>query len=213
MTQDFERRFQDLPLVAILRGLTPDEAVAQVEALISAGFRLIETPLNAPGALEALSALAARFGEQALIGAGTVLTPEAVRAVRDAGGRLIVTPNFDRRVAEEAARLELAYSPGVGTASEAFAALEAGAHALKLFPAEMIPPAAVKALRTVLPPGTKLLPVGGISPEAMAPYLAAGASGFGLGSALWRPGRKPEETAERARAFVEAWAARNPPAG
>lgn len=204
MTDDFERFFSALPLVAILRGLTPEEAVDQAEALMGAGFRLIETPLNAPGALEALALLAARFGDKALIGAGTVTTPEAVRAVKAAGGRLIVAPNFDPRVAAAARDLGLVYGPGVGTATEAFAALEAGAAFLKLFPAEMIPPAAVKALRAVTPPGTKLLPVGGVSPETMGPYRAAGASGFGLGSALWRPGQKPETTAERARAFVEA---------
>lgn len=205
MTEDFENSFTDLPLVAILRGLTPEEAADHVEALVEAGFRLIETPLNAPRALEALALLAARFAGRATIGAGTAMTAEAVRAVAAAGGRLIVAPNFDPRVAEAAVGLGLAYGPGVGTASEAFAALEAGASFLKLFPAEMIPPAAVKALRTVTPPGAKLLPVGGISPETMAPYLAAGASGFGLGSALWRPGQKPEATAERARAFVAAW--------
>lgn len=201
---DFATAFAACPLVAILRGLTPVEAEAHAEALLEAGFTLIEVPLNSPSALDSIAALARRFGDRAIIGAGTVLTESDVRAVRDAGGRLVVAPNFDPAVAAAVAECGLAYGPGVFTPSEAFAALAAGADFLKLFPAELMPPAGVKALRTVMPAGARLLPVGGITPSGMAPYLAAGAAGFGLGSALYRPGQTPAETGAHARAFVAA---------
>ena len=143
----------------------------------------------------------------AIVGAGTVLTRDQVGRVADAGGRIIIAPNFDPRVAAEARRLSLAYCPGVGTVSEAFAALEAGAAALKLFPAEMIPPAAVRAMRAVLPRETRLLPVGGIDPSTMAGYVRAGANGFGLGSALYKPGQDAAATGRRAQDFMAAWQA------
>jgi 2-dehydro-3-deoxyphosphogalactonate aldolase len=203
---DWETAFNIRPLVAILRGITPKEIVATVEALVAQGFTLIEVPLNSPGALDSIGLTSRVCGERVVLGAGTVLRPEEVRAVHEAGGRLIVAPNFDRRVAAEAARLGVVYGPGVGTASEAFAALDAGAAFLKLFPAEMIPPAAVRAFRAVLPRGTRLVPVGGITPEAMAPYHAAGADGFGLGSALFKPGLSAIEVAVRAGAFCSALA-------
>ena len=201
---DFATAFAACPLVAILRGLTPDEAEAHAEALLEAGFTLIEVPLNSPRALDSIAALARRFGDRAVIGAGTVLTPAEVRAVRDAGGRLVVAPNFDPAVAAAVADSGLAYGPGVFTPSEGFAALAAGADMLKLFPAEMIPPAGVKALKVVMPGTARLVPVGGITPRGMAPYLAAGAAGFGLGSALYRPGQPVARTGANAAAFIAA---------
>lgn len=191
------------PLVAILRGITPDEIEPVATALIEVGFRLLEIPLNSPDALESIRHAAARHGRKAVIGAGTVLSAADVRAVAAAGGRLIVAPNFDPSVAAACTKAGLIYGPGVATPSEAFAALAAGATFLKLFPAEMILPAAVKAMRAVLPRATPLLPVGGITPEAMADYFEAGANGFGLGSALYRPGMPADEVGRRGRAFVD----------
>ena len=193
-----------LPLVAILRGLRPDEAAAVGRALVDAGFGIIEVPLNSPQPLHSIATLVAQF-TQALIGAGTVLTVEQVGQVKAAGGQLVVAPNFDVSVVREAVRLGLVCLPGVLSASEAFAALAAGAAGLKLFPAEMIPPSAVKALRAVLAAETALLPVGGITPQSMAAYRAAGASGFGTGSALYQPGLAPGQIASNARDFAAAW--------
>lgn len=201
---DLDTAFAANPMIAILRGLRPDEAAETASALTGAGFTILEVPLNSPDPLDSIARMVAAAPD-AVVGAGTVLTAEQVRAVADAGGRIIIAPNFDPRVAAEARRLNLAYCPGVGTVSEAFAALEAGAAALKLFPAEMIPPAAVKAMRAVLPREARLLPVGGIAPDTMAVYLRAGANGFGLGSALYKPGQAAAETGEKARAFMEAW--------
>ena len=203
---DFDTAFAANPLIAILRGLRPDEAADTAAALTGAGFTIIEVPLNSPDPLASIARMAAAVPD-AVIGAGTVLTPEQVGAVADSGGRIVIAPNFDPRVAAEARRLNLSYCPGIGTVSEAFAALEAGAAALKLFPAEMIPPAAVKAMRAVLPRQTRLLPVGGIDPATMAGYRRAGADGFGLGSALYRPGQDAETTGRRARGFMAAWRA------
>ncbi len=199
-----------LPLVAILRGLVPDEAPAIGAALVEAGFRIIEVPLNSPEPLRSIETLAQRFGDDCVIGAGTVLEPTAVARLEAAGGKLVVMPHSDRGVIEAAKARGLACVPGVATPTEAFAALAAGADALKLFPAEILPPAAVKAMLAVLPKGTGLLPVGGIEPSTMAPYVAAGAAGFGLGSALFKPGMSPDEVAERAAAFVQAWRALKP---
>jgi 2-dehydro-3-deoxyphosphogalactonate aldolase len=204
MTMQWDAAFKSCPLVAILRGVTPEEILPIVDQLVAHGFTLIEIPLNSPRPLDSIRLAAETFGTRAVIGAGTVLEAGQVRAVHEAGGRLIVAPNFDLRVAAEAVRLGLAYGPGVATASEAFAALEAGATFLKLFPAEMIPPAAVKALRAVLPKETRLLPVGGITAETMKPYLSAGADGFGLGSALYKAGAGPREVATAAAVFQAA---------
>ena len=201
---DWETAFKTCPLVAILRGITSKEILATAEVLVAQRFTLIEVPLNSPGALDSIRIASHAFGDRTMLGAGTVLRAEEVQAVHQAGGRLIVAPNFDPRVAAEATRLGMVYGPGVGTASEAFAALDAGATFLKLFPAEMIPPAAVRALRAVLPGGTRLLPVGSITPGAMASYRAAGADGFGLGSALFKAGLSPGEVAVRAAAFRSA---------
>lgn len=206
---DFDTAFAANPLIAILRGLRPEEAADTAIALTGAGFRVLEVPLNSPDPLDSIARLVAAAPD-AIIGAGTVLRPEQVGAVADAGGRIIIAPNFDPRVAAEARRLQLAYCPGVGTVSEAFAALEAGAAALKLFPAEMIPPAAIKAMRAVLPSAARLLPVGGIGPSAMAGYLRDGADGFGLGSALYKPGQDAATTGQKARDFMAAWQALRP---
>ena len=195
-----------LPLIAILRGLTPAEAPAMGEALVSSGFAIIEVPLNSPEPLKSIAALTQQF-PQTLIGAGTVLNAQQVKNVHAAGGRLVVAPNFNPAVVAQALALNMVVLPGVATPTEAFAALEAGAHGLKLFPAEMITPATVKAMRAVLPKAAALMPVGGITPENMAVYRAAGATGFGLGSALYAPGRSAELVQEKSAAFVRTWQA------
>ena len=205
--KDLNTAFGELPLVAILRGLTTDQALAVGGALVDAGFCIIEVPLNSPHPLRSIAVLAEEFGDQALIGAGTVLSADDIRAVVDAGGRLIVSPHLDPGVIGASKAHEVACIPGVATPTEAFAALAAGADALKLFPGEMLPPKAVKALRAVLPAKTRLLPVGGIVAKSMAAYIAAGANGFGLGSALFKPGMEASVVAANARAFVAAWKA------
>jgi 2-dehydro-3-deoxyphosphogalactonate aldolase len=191
------------PLVAILRGITPAEAVAVGQVLVDAGFRVIEVPLNSPDPLASISALAHAF-PQAIVGAGTVLRRQQVGPVQAAGGRLVVAPNFDAAVVQESIALGLACLPGVATPTEAFAALDAGATGIKLFPAELISPAAVKAMRAVLPTDALLLPVGGITPANMAAYRDAGANGLGIGSALYKPGMTVDEVARQARAFIDA---------
>ena len=199
----FDAAMQSLPLFAILRRLRPAEAPAIGATLAGTGWWLIEVPLNSPQPLQSIEALAALPG--ALVGAGTVLTVRQVREVHAAGGQLIVAPNFDAEVVREAVRLGLVCLPGVATPTEAFAALAAGAHGLKLFPAELVTPSVVKAMRAVLSADTLLLPVGGITPACMTAYRAAGADGFGLGSALYKPGSAAEQVAANARAFVHAW--------
>jgi len=205
--EKFAHALHKLPLVAILRGLRPEESLAVGQALVSTGWALIEVPLNSPRPLESIATLAAAF-PQALIGAGTVLTVQDVRNVQAAGGELIVSPNFNPAVVHEAVRLGLVCLPGVMTASEAFAALAAGASGLKIFPAEMITPAVLKALRAVLPSDSRVLPVGGITPDNMQLYFAAGADGFGIGSALYKPGTAPDTVAENAMNFIAACAVR-----
>lgn len=201
--QKFEAALSRIPLVAILRGLPAHEALAVGAALTQTGWTLIEVPLNSPEPLTSIATLAGHFS-QALIGAGTVLTTDDVRNVHAAGGQLIVSPNFNPAVVREALRLGLVCLPGVMSATEAFAALAAGASGLKLFPAEMISPAVVRALRAVLPPATRLLPVGGIQTENMSRYLAAGATGFGIGSALYQPGKPANEVGAQALRFISA---------
>lgn len=201
----FASAVHTLPLVAILRGLRPDEAVAVGTALASTGWQLIEVPLNSPQPLDSIAALAAAL-PNALIGAGTVLTVADVHRVHAAGGRLIVSPNFNPEVVRETVRLGMVSLPGVITPSEAFAALEAGASGLKLFPAEQISPAVVKALRAVLSASTLLLPVGGIGLRNMGAWRAAGASGFGIGSALYKPGMSVAEVKANAIEFIAAYA-------
>ena len=199
---DFRRCFAECPLVAIIRGVTPNEAEAVGAALFEAGIRIIEVPLNSPDPLASIRTLADRFGERALIGAGTVLEPGQVDEVRAAGGRLVVSPNTYTGVIEATSAAGMVSSPGFFTPSEAFEALRAGAHVLKLFPAEGASPAVVKAPKAVLPRGVPLVVVGGVTPDNMRPWLEAGADGFGLGSGLYKPGQSPEETAEKARAYV-----------
>jgi 2-dehydro-3-deoxyphosphogalactonate aldolase len=205
MSSAFQSAFQQLPLVAILRGVKPDEVEAIGAALYTAGFRLIEVPLNSSDPLDSIARLARSLPADALVGAGTVLTQEAAQQVKDAGGQLIVSPHCDPTVIRFAKTLDMIALPGIVTPTEAFAAISAGADALKLFPAEMMPPAVVKALRAVLPKDMAVLPVGGITPEGMAAYRRAGANGFGLGSALYAPGYSAEEVGQRARTFVRAW--------
>ncbi len=207
MANRFELAMARLPLVAILRGVTPRDAPGILEALLDEGFTLIEIPLNSPDPLSSLSIMRRMAPPEAFIGAGTVLTEADVAAVADAGGDLVVTPNADPMVISAAKSRGLICLPGVATPTEAFAALRAGADGLKAFPAEMIAPAIVKAWRAVIPAEAPILPVGGISPASLAPYVAAGASGFGLGSALYRPGDAPGRVREHASAFVMAWRA------
>jgi 2-dehydro-3-deoxyphosphogalactonate aldolase len=196
-----------LPLVAILRGITPAEAADVGDVLVDAGFRILEVPLNSPDALGSISIMRERFGDRALVGAGTVLSPARVDEVAAAGGQIIVMPHADVVVIRAAKAAGLYCLPGVSTTTEAFAAIDAGADALKLFPAELIGPHVLKAWRAVLPKSLALLPVGGIEPGNMAGFVAAGANGFGIGGALYAPGRALDETKTRAKAFAQAWAA------
>lgn len=202
--QKFATRFQSLPLIAILRGLTPAEAPAIGDALVQSGFGLLEVPLNSPRPMDSIAALALAH-PQALVGAGTVLSAAQVRDVHAAGGQLVVAPNFDADVVREAVGLGMVCLPGIATPTEAFAALVAGAHGLKLFPAEAASPAALKAMLAVLPAGTLVVPVGGITPQNMAPWRAAGAHGFGIGSALYRPGKHAAAVQRDAAMFVAAY--------
>ena len=194
-----------LPLVAIVRGITPDEAVPVGEALAEAGFAIIEVPLNSPRPLESIQRLYERFGNEILLGAGTVMTAAQVGDVAEAGGRLIVMPHGDPEVVLAAKEAGMTCIPGIATPTEGFAALANGADALKLFPAELLTPVVVKAMRSVFPSATRFLLVGGITPDSMAGYVAAGANGFGLGSALYRRGDSVERVATNARDFVSAW--------
>lgn len=202
---DFDTSFAALPLVAILRGVEPHEVVGIGDALVEAGFTLIEVPLNSPDPFASIEALARAHGNRAMIGAGTVLTTGDVARVADAGGRMVISPNTNIDVIAETARRGMASLPGYFTPSEAFAALLAGATALKLFPAEAASPHVLKAQRAVLPKDVPVLAVGGIAPDTMAPWRAAGANGFGLGSALYKRGATAREVGDAARAFVTAW--------
>ncbi len=204
MLRDF---LTELPLIAILRGVKPENAEAVGYALVEAGFRIIEVPLNSPEPFRSIERLAKSMPGNVLVGAGTVLDPEQVNGIRDVGGRLIVMPHADLDVIRRAKEQELICTPGVATPTEAFAALKAGADAIKIFPAEAIPPAVVKAWRAVLPKDALVLPVGGIKPDNMKPYVEAGANGFGLGSALFTPAMSPEEIGRKARDFATAWQA------
>jgi len=196
-----------LPLVAILRGVTPHEAADIAEALLEEDFEFIEIPLNSPEPLKSIAAVRRMAPPRVYVGAGTVLTPAQVEAVAGAGGDLIVTPNTNPQVIARAKSLGLVAMPGAATPSEAFAALAAGADAVKAFPAEMVTPSVVKAWAAVLPKSTAILPVGGITPDTMAPYVKAGAAGFGLGSALYKPGDSAHAVRDKAAAFRRAWVA------
>jgi 2-dehydro-3-deoxyphosphogalactonate aldolase len=194
-----------LPFIAILRGILPDEAVPVGRALSAAGFAIIEVPLNSPKAFESIRRLAAEFGKTCLIGAGTVTSPAEVTEVANAGGRLIVMPHSDPAVVRAAKSAGLCCAPGVATPTEGFAALANGADALKLFPAEQLGPPVLKAWRAVFPKSTVFIPVGGVKPDTLAPFIAAGAQGFGLGSALFTPGLAISAVSLRAQTFVDAW--------
>ena len=202
-SDELRMRLGECPLVAIIRGVTLGEVEAIGAALLASGIRIIEVPLNSPEPFDSIARLAAVFGDRALIGAGTVLEQGQVAGVREAGGRLIVSPNTDPAVIEAAVAAGMVSVPGFFTPSEAFTAVRAGAHGLKFFPAEAASPAVVKAQRAVLPKDVPLLVVGGVKPGAMRAWIEAGADGFGLGSGLYVPGRSPAETAERARAYVD----------
>lgn len=200
----FDAAFSAAPLVAILRGLTPAEAPAVGDALVDAGFTLIEVPLNSPDPFDSIKLLIERVGDRALIGAGTVLTVEDVARVQDVGGTLIVSPNTNTDVIAATAARGMISMPGYFTPSEGFAALAAGATALKLFPADGTTPGYLKAQRAVLPKTTRMLAVGGIVPENVAEWRAAGADGFGLGSNLYRPGKSADAVAAEARRYLSA---------
>ena len=206
MTPDaiLRERLRKCPLVAIIRGVRQDEVEAIGAAIFEAGIEIIEVPLNSPDPLASIERLAARLGESALVGAGTVLEPADVGRVKNAGGRIIVSPNTHPPVIEATAAAKLISLPGYFTPSEAFRALRAGATGLKLFPAEGASPAVVRAQRAVLPRTVPLLVVGGIGPDTMRPWIEAGADGFGLGSGLYKPGQSAAETAAKARAYVAA---------
>ena len=193
------------PLVAILRGLQPAEAVDVAQALFGAGFRALEVPLNRPGALDCIAAVVKLNLPDTLVGGGTMLNVDHVEAVYAAGGRLLVSPNCNPAAIRRAADLGMYCAPGVATPTEAFAALDAGAHALKLFPAEMIGHGGLKAMLSVVPAGTPMWPVGGITPDTMSGWVRAGATGFGIGGALYTPGVTVEQLGERAAAFVTTW--------
>jgi 2-dehydro-3-deoxyphosphogalactonate aldolase len=205
MTLSLNDYMSALPLIAILRGLRPENAEEVGSTLVQAGFRIIEVPLNSPEPFRSIRILADTMPDDVLVGAGTVLDPALVDGVKDSGGRLIVMPHGDVDVVRRAKEAEMLCTPGVATPTEAFAALRAGADALKIFPAEGVPPVLVKAWRAVLPRDVLLLPVGGIRPDSMKSYLDAGANGFGLGSALFAPGMSMDEIRRNAQAFAEAW--------
>lgn len=199
---DFRRYFAECPLIAIVRGITPEDAEATVQAIYNGGIRIIEVPLNSPRPFDSIEIIAEAIGDRALIGAGTVLDTGDVQRVRDVGGRLIVAPNMDLRVIRATVDAGMVSSPGVFTPTEAFAAIEAGAQALKLFPAEAASPAVVKAQKAVLPKDIPVIAVGGVRIETVREWLDAGTDGFGLGSALYKPGQDAQTTLERAKAFV-----------
>ena len=200
----FTRYLGECPLVAIIRGVTPDEVVAVGEAILAAGIHIIEVPLNSPHPFESIDRLSQALGDRALVGAGTVLDTLSVARVKDAGGRLVVAPNTNHQVIAAAVQAEMVAAPGYFTPTEAFAALDAGAQALKLFPAEGASPAILKAQRAVLPKEVPILVVGGVQPDAMTKWREAGANGFGLGSGVFTPSRSPDEVHARAKAYVEA---------
>lgn len=206
LLSQFHAHMDSLPLVAILRGLKPEEALDVGQAIVKAGFHILEVPLNSPDPLRSIQILAEAF-PLALVGAGTVTTAQQVRDIKAAGGQIIISPHLDDNVVCEAVNLGLISLPGVATPSEAFRAIALGAHGLKLFPAEMISPAVVKSMRAVLPKHIRLIPVGGIGTHNMADYRNSGASGFGIGSALFAPGKSAQAVGESAAAFVQAWKA------
>ena len=206
LSDRFDAANASLPLVAVLRGIKPAEAEALASTLYESGFRLLEVPLNSPDPFASIAAIRRRLPKDAIVGAGTVLAVDQVIELKICGGEAVFMPHSDLAVVRAAKAAGLLCVPGVATPNEAFAALAAGADALKLFPGEMITPKVLKAIRVVLAQGTRLIPFGGITPETMKPYIDAGAAGFGLGSALYKPGMDGVELARRAQSFVAAWA-------
>ncbi len=198
-------RLEQLPLIAILRGVRPDEAVAVGRALLGAGFVVIEVPLNSPAALQSIRLLANALHEQAVIGAGTVMSAADAKAAAEAGATMVLSPNFDAQVVQASKRCGLFSMPGVGTATEGFNALAAGADALKLFPGELLGPPVVKAWRAVFPKATRMFSVGGISVDNLSAFKRAGVNGAGIGSSLYSPGVPLEELTRRARSLVNCW--------
>ena len=203
--KDFDAALAENPLIAILRGLEPANAVDVAGILVDAGFRIIEVPMNSPDPLVSIERIAQEFGDDVVVGAGTVLTAETVKNVCDAGGQIIVAPNMNPKVGAQALALNATWCPGVLTPTEAFEALELGASVLKIFPAELAPPKAISAMRAVLPKDAQVAVVGGITPETMGDYRRAGANGFGLGSALFKPSYDLSELQTRAQSFVTAF--------
>jgi len=200
----FDLYFRQCPLVAIIRGVTPAEASGIGRALFEAGIRIIEVPLNSPAPFDSIRSIAESLGDEALVGAGTVLDPADVARVKSAGGRIVVSPNTNPDVIRATVEAGMLSSPGFFTPSEAFSALDCGAHALKFFPAEAASPKVVTALRAVLPEEVPLLTVGGVTPESIRGWMEAGADGFGLGGGIYKPGQSAEETLEKARSYVAA---------
>lgn len=211
MTSSALGKYQDalraLPLVPVLRGISPSEALPVVEVLYEAGFRIAEVTLNSPQPFESITALAERFGDRMLIGAGTVTDPDEPAKVRDAGGELVISPHYDRDIVLNALDLGMIVLPGVMSPSECLSAQRDGAHGLKMFPCEAIPPAAVRAVRAVLPPDCVVFAVGGIGAHNMKPYLEAGASGFGIGSSLYKPGKNVADVRTSAEEIVAGFRA------
>ena len=202
----FQLHFGTCPLIAVIRGVTPHEVEAVGDALFDAGIRIIEVPLNSPEPLKSIEKLARRMGDKALVGAGTVLTSDQVADVQAAGDMIVVSPNTNTEVIAATAAAGMVSCPGYFTPSEGFAALDAGAHALKLFPAEAATPAYLRAQRAVLPKDVPILVVGSVKPDVLRPWLDAGANGFGLGSGVFKPGKGPAQVLESARTYVAALA-------
>lgn len=206
--KDFPTLMAQLPMVAILRGIKPEEVLAHGEALINAGFSILEVPLNSPEPFKSIEILQQAFGDSALIGAGTVMRKEQLEKLVEIGAGLMVCPHTDVELIRAAKAAGLYAFPGFFTASEAFAALDAGADAIKLFPAEaMTSPKVISALCAVIPKSVRICPVGGVTPDNMGTYIEAGAQGFGLGSALYKAGQSVDTTAQNAKAFVQGWQA------
>lgn len=203
-TPDIQAYFSQSPLIAILRGIRPDEIIACATVIVDAGWRCIEVPLNSPSPLESVKLLADHFGDTILSGAGTVLTPLQAREVAEAGGRLVVAPNTNPTVIAEALKHGAAVMPGFLSATEAFQAYDAGARWLKLFPADSAGPAYIKALRSVLPPDAKVIPVGGVTPANIAAFREAGGAACGVGSQLYKPGMSAADVKARAESFMSA---------
>ncbi|MBQ4891642.1 2-dehydro-3-deoxy-6-phosphogalactonate aldolase [Shewanella sp. UCD-FRSSP16_17] len=207
MTISLTDALKELPLVAILRGVTPEEVIAIADVLVAAGYRVIEVPLNSPNPYESIKRLSEKYGESVVIGAGTVVSKEQVDLVKEAGGRIIISPHADIDIIQYSKKLSLYSVPGFLNPTEAYAAINAGADSLKLFPADTVGPKGLKAMSVVLPKEMPILPVGGVSPSTMKAFLDAGASGFGLGSGLYKAGMSAEQTKQNALSYVEGYQA------